>query len=191
MLLLIDNYDSFTWNIYQYFCKLGAKVLVIRNDKIELNEIKKLPLTHLVISPGPYTPNKTGVSKNAIKYFVGRIPILGICLGHQTIAQIYGANIIHARKVMHGKTSIIIHNNNGIFRNLNNPLRVTRYHSLIVERNTLSDEFEITAWSMYKEKVDEIMGFRHKNIALEGVQFHPESILTEQGYELFLNFLQQ
>lgn len=189
MLLLIDNYDSFTWNLYQYFCELGAEVRVVRNDAITLDEIEALPLTHLVISPGPCTPDQSGISLAAIRRFAGRLPILGVCLGHQAIAQAYGAQVVRARQVMHGKTSLIQHTNQGVFRDLNNPLTVTRYHSLIVARDTLPAEFEITAWSLRDGEPDEIMGFRHRTLSLEGVQFHPESILSEQGHQLLANFL--
>ncbi|MFZ4210654.1 para-aminobenzoate synthetase component 2 [Pantoea sp. AG1095] len=189
MLLLIDNYDSFTWNLYQYFCELGADVRVVRNDAITLDEIAALPLTHLVISPGPCTPDQSGISLAAIRHFAGRLPILGVCLGHQAIAQAYGAQVVRARQVMHGKTSLIQHTNQGVFRDLNNPLTVTRYHSLIVARDTLPAEFEVTAWSLRDGQPDEIMGFRHRSLPLEGVQFHPESILSEQGHQLLANFL--
>lgn len=189
MLLLIDNYDSFTWNLYQYFCELGAEVRVVRNDAITLDEMAALPLTHLVISPGPCTPDQSGISLAAIRHFAGRVPILGVCLGHQAIAQAYGAQVVRARQVMHGKTSLIQHTNQGVFRNLNNPLTVTRYHSLIVARDTLPAEFEVTAWSLRDGQPDEIMGFRHRSLPLEGVQFHPESILSEQGHQLLANFL--
>ncbi|ALV90756.1 MULTISPECIES: aminodeoxychorismate synthase component II [Pantoea] len=189
MLLLIDNYDSFTWNLYQYFCELGADVRVVRNDAITVAEIEALPLTHLVISPGPCTPDQSGVSLEAIRHFAGRLPILGVCLGHQAIAQAYGAQVVRARQVMHGKTSVIQHTQQGVFRNLNNPLTVTRYHSLIVARDTLPAEFDVTAWSLRNGEPDEIMGFRHRTLALEGVQFHPESILSEQGHQLLANFL--
>jgi para-aminobenzoate synthetase component 2 len=189
MLLLIDNYDSFTWNLYQYFCQLGADVRVVRNDAITLDEMDALPLSHLVISPGPCTPDQSGISLAAIRHFAGRLPILGVCLGHQAIAQAYGAQVVRARQVMHGKTSAICHNDSGVFRGLNNPLTVTRYHSLIVARDSLPDAFEVTAWSLREGEPDEIMGFRHKTLPLEGVQFHPESILSEQGHQLLANFL--
>ncbi|WP_455846347.1 aminodeoxychorismate synthase component II [Pantoea agglomerans] len=189
MLLLIDNYDSFTWNLYQYFCELGAEVRVVRNDAITLDEMAALPLTHLVISPGPCTPDQSGISLAAIRHFAGRVPILGVCLGHQAIAQAYGVQVVRARQVMHGKTSLIQHTNQGVFRDLNNPLTVTRYHSLIVARDTLPAEFEVTAWSLRDGQPDEIMGFRHRSLPLEGVQFHPESILSEQGHQLLANFL--
>ena len=191
MLLLIDNYDSFTWNLYQYFCELGAQVQVVRNDAITLEQMAALPLTHLVISPGPCTPSESGISLAAIRHFAGNVPVLGVCLGHQAIAQAYGAKVVRARQVMHGKTSAIQHTGQGVFRNLNNPLTVTRYHSLIVQRDSLPDAFEVTAWTVRDSEPDEIMGFRHKTLALEGVQFHPESILSEQGHQLLRNFLAQ
>ncbi|WP_419964443.1 aminodeoxychorismate/anthranilate synthase component II [Pantoea vagans] len=191
MLLLIDNYDSFTWNLYQYFCELGAQVQVVRNDAITLEQMAALPLTHLVISPGPCTPSESGISLAAIRHFAGNVPVLGVCLGHQAIAQAYGAQVVRARQVMHGKTSAIQHTGQGVFRNLNNPLTVTRYHSLIVQRDSLPDAFEVTAWTVRDGEPDEIMGFRHKTLALEGVQFHPESILSEQGHQLLRNFLAQ
>lgn len=191
MLLLIDNYDSFTWNLYQYFCELGAQVQVVRNDAITLEQMAVLPLTHLVISPGPCTPSESGISLAAIRHFAGHLPVLGVCLGHQAIAQAYGAQVVRARQVMHGKTSAIQHTGQGVFRNLNNPLTVTRYHSLIVQRDSLPAAFEVTAWTVRDGEPDEIMGFRHKTLALEGVQFHPESILSEQGHQLLRNFLAQ
>ncbi|KAF0855213.1 MULTISPECIES: aminodeoxychorismate synthase component II [Pantoea] len=189
MLLLIDNYDSFTWNLYQYFCELGAQVRVVRNDAMTLEEMTALPLSHLVISPGPCTPDQSGISLEAIRHFAGRLPVLGVCLGHQAIAQAYGAQVVRARQVMHGKTSAVQHTGQGVFRNLNNPLTVTRYHSLIVAHDTLPPEFEVTAWSLRDGVADEIMGFRHRTLPLEGVQFHPESILSEQGHQLLANFL--
>ncbi|SMQ24578.1 aminodeoxychorismate/anthranilate synthase component II [Pantoea agglomerans] len=191
MLLLIDNYDSFTWNLYQYFCELGAQVRVVRNDAITLEQMAALPLTHLVISPGPCTPSESGISLAAIRHFAGQLPVLGVCLGHQAIAQAYGAQVVRARQVMHGKTSAIQHTGQGVFRTLNNPLTVTRYHSLIVQRDSLPDAFEVSAWTVRDGEPDEIMGFRHKTLALEGVQFHPESILSEQGHQLLRNFLGQ
>ncbi|MTD29161.1 aminodeoxychorismate synthase component II [Erwinia sorbitola] len=192
MLLLIDNYDSFTWNLYQYFSELGAEVCVRRNDDITLAEIAALAPQHLVISPGPCTPNEAGISLDAIRYFSGKLPILGVCLGHQAIAQALGARVIRARKVMHGKISEIEHAGVGVFAGLNHPLSVTRYHSLIVENGTLPAECEVTAWTVGDDgQPDEIMGFRHRTLPLEGVQFHPESILSEQGHQLLANFLRR
>ncbi|HHB1426938.1 TPA: aminodeoxychorismate synthase component II [Serratia odorifera] len=189
MLLLIDNYDSFTYNLYQYFCQLGAEVLVKRNDELQLADIERLAPQRLVISPGPCTPNEAGISLAAIRHFAGRLPILGVCLGHQALGQAFGATVVRARQVMHGKTSAIRHHNGGVFAGLNNPLTVTRYHSLVLEAATLPDCFEVTAWSERDGEPDEIMGIRHRQLALEGVQFHPESILSEQGHQLLDNFL--
>ncbi|MFP2515143.1 aminodeoxychorismate synthase component 2 [Buttiauxella agrestis] len=185
MLLLIDNYDSFTWNLYQYFCELGAEVVVKRNDELTLSDISALVPEKLVISPGPCTPTEAGISLAAITHFAGQLPILGVCLGHQAIAQAFGATIVRAEKVMHGKTSAITHNNSGVFNGLNNPLTVTRYHSLVIDPATLPDCFDVTAWTDKQE----IMGIRHRELELEGVQFHPESILSEQGHQLLANFL--
>lgn len=185
MILLIDNYDSFTWNLYQYFCELGAEVCVRRNDELTLLQIEALNPQNIVISPGPCTPTEAGISLEAIRHYAGRIPLLGVCLGHQAIAQAFGATIVRAAKVMHGKTSPVIHANTGVFRDLNNPLTVTRYHSLVIDPPTLPDCFEVTAWS----DTQEIMGIRHRDWDLEGVQFHPESILSEQGHALLANFL--
>jgi len=189
MLLLIDNYDSFTYNLYQYFCELGAEVLVKRNDELQLADIERLAPRQLVISPGPCTPNEAGISLAAIRHFAGRLPILGVCLGHQALGQAFGANVVRARNVMHGKTSAIRHGGRGVFAGLNNPLTVTRYHSLVLEAATLPDCFEVTAWSERAGVRDEIMGIRHRTLPLEGVQFHPESILSEQGHQLLGNFL--
>ncbi|WP_421350162.1 aminodeoxychorismate synthase component II [Aeromonas veronii] len=190
MLLLIDNYDSFTWNLVQYFGALGQEVVVKRNDELTLDAIAQLSPRFLVISPGPCTPNEAGISLDAINHFAGKLPILGVCLGHQSLAQAFGARVVRARQVMHGKTSLIRHRNEGVFKGLNNPLRVTRYHSLVVERDTLPDCFDITAWSEHADgSFDEIMGLRHKTLPVEGVQFHPESILSEQGHQLLANFL--
>ncbi|OON39310.1 anthranilate/aminodeoxychorismate synthase component II [Izhakiella australiensis] len=191
MLLLIDNYDSFTWNLYQYFCQLGAEVDVYRNDAISLQEISARRPDHLVISPGPCSPNEAGISLAAICHFAGKLPILGVCLGHQALAQAFGGRVVRARQVMHGKVSQITHQQQGVFAGLNQPLSVTRYHSLVVEAATLPACFEVTAWSMRDGERDEIMGLRHRHLALEGVQFHPESILSEQGLQLLDNFLQR
>lgn len=191
MLLMIDNYDSFTYNIVQYLGELGQDVRVFRNDEITLADIEALNPQHIVISPGPCSPNEAGVSMAVIQHFSGKIPVLGVCLGHQSIGQVFGGDVIRARQVMHGKTSPIHHKNVGVFRGLNNPLTATRYHSLIIDKNTLPDCLEITAWTELEDgSVDEIMGVRHKTLAVEGVQFHPESILTEQGHELLKNFLE-
>ncbi|CAI1943194.1 Para-aminobenzoate synthase glutamine amidotransferase component II [Serratia quinivorans] len=189
MLLLIDNYDSFTYNLYQYFCQLGAEVLVKRNDELQLADIERLAPQHLVVSPGPCTPDEAGISLAAIRHFAGKLPILGVCLGHQALGQAFGAKVVRAREVMHGKTSAIRHFDSGVFHGLNNPLTVTRYHSLVLEAATLPDCFEVTAWSERDGVRDEIMGIRHRQLALEGVQFHPESILSEQGHQLLDNFL--
>lgn len=191
MLLLIDNYDSFTYNLYQYFCELKADVVVRRNDELTLELIESLAPSHLVISPGPCTPDEAGISLAAIQHFAGKIPLLGVCLGHQALGQVFGAKVVRARQVMHGKTCAIRHTNRGVFHGLNNPLTVTRYHSLILEKETLPDCLEITAWSENNGEQDEIMGVRHRTLDVEGVQFHPESILSEQGHELLQNFLRR
>ncbi|MFP1919943.1 aminodeoxychorismate synthase component II [Lonsdalea quercina] len=190
MLLIIDNYDSFTYNLYQYFCELGEEVVVKRNDELSLEAIERLSPQHLVISPGPCTPNEAGISLQAIRHFAGRLPILGVCLGHQALGQAFGAQVVRAREVMHGKTSLIRHRDVGVFTGLAQPLTVTRYHSLIVDSASLPDCFEITAWTENSAgTLDEIMGIRHRSLPLEGVQFHPESILSQQGHELLRNFL--
>lgn len=190
MLLIIDNYDSFTFNLYQYFCELGAEVQVVRNDEISIAQIEQMAPTHLVISPGPCTPNEAGISLEAIGHFAGKLPILGVCLGHQAIAQAFGGEVVRARQVMHGKTSAIVHRDDSVFHQLNNPLTVTRYHSLVVKADSLPDCFEITAWTTLADgSMDEIMGYRHKTLPIHAVQFHPESIKTEQGHELLANFL--
>ncbi|WP_306523909.1 aminodeoxychorismate/anthranilate synthase component II [Rheinheimera sp.] len=190
MLLMIDNYDSFTYNLVQYFAELGQDVVVRRNDDISLAEITTLAPEFLVISPGPCTPNEAGISLEAIQHFAGKIPILGVCLGHQAIAQAFGARVVRAREVMHGKNSLIQHNNLSVFQGLNNPLSVTRYHSLVVAADTLSDDFVVTAWTQTAEgQMDEIMGMMHLSLPLHSVQFHPEAILTEQGHQLLANFL--
>ncbi|WP_054177844.1 aminodeoxychorismate synthase component 2 [Trabulsiella odontotermitis] len=185
MILLIDNYDSFTWNLYQYFCELGAEVVVKRNDEITLADIAVLAPEKIVISPGPCTPDESGISLEVIRHYAGKLPILGVCLGHQAIGQVFGATIVRAARVMHGKTSAITHNNQGVFRGLNNPLTVTRYHSLVIDPPTLPDCFEVTA----RSDSGEIMGIRHREWDLEGVQFHPESILSEQGHDLLARFI--
>ncbi|MBE9532727.1 MAG: aminodeoxychorismate/anthranilate synthase component II [Proteobacteria bacterium] len=190
MLLMIDNYDSFTYNLVQYFGELGADVQVHRNDKITITEIEALNPDHIVISPGPCTPNEAGISLDVIKHFAGKKPILGVCLGHQSIGQAFGGDIIHAREIMHGKTSPIYHNDGSVFKGLNNPVTATRYHSLVIDKATLPDCFEVTAWTQNDDgSMDEIMGIQHKTLPIEGVQFHPESILTEQGHALLKNFL--
>jgi len=192
MLLMIDNYDSFTYNLVQYFGELGEEVLVYRNDEITLDEIARLAPSRLVISPGPCTPNEAGISMAAIGRFAGEIPLLGVCLGHQSIGQVYGGEVVRARQVMHGKTSPVRHADRGVFQGLPNPLTATRYHSLVVRQESLPDCLEITAWTETEDgRFDEIMGLRHKTLAVEGVQFHPESILTEQGHALLRNFLTQ
>lgn len=185
MLLMIDNYDSFTYNLVQYFCELGEKVVVYRNDEITVDKISELNPERIVISPGPCTPNEAGVSLSVIHQFSQNIPVLGVCLGHQSIGQAFGGRIVHAKQLMHGKTSPIYHHNTGVFRDLPNPFIATRYHSLVVERSTLPDCLEITAWT----EDDEIMGIRHKTLAIEGIQFHPESILSEHGHQMLENFL--
>jgi anthranilate synthase component 2 len=186
MLLMIDNYDSFTYNLVQYFGELGEEVKVVRNDQITIEGIAELAPDRIVISPGPCTPNEAGVSVETILHFAGVIPILGVCLGHQSIGQAYGGNIIRAKRTMHGKTSMIHHTNVGVFEGLPSPFEATRYHSLVIERETLPECLEVTAWT---KEDDEIMGVRHKTLAVEGVQFHPESILTEHGHALLANFL--
>ena len=185
MLLMIDNYDSFTYNLVQYFAELGQEVVVERNDKISLKEIKNLKPKFLVLSPGPCTPNEAGISLDIVNSFKGKIPILGVCLGHQTIGQAFGGKITHAKTIMHGKTSEIHHTNKGVFTGLSNPFTATRYHSLVIDRGSLPDCFEITAWT----DDEEIMGIRHKELFIEGVQFHPESILSEYGHDLLRNFI--
>lgn len=187
MLLMIDNYDSFTYNLVQYFGELGQVVKVFRNDEITLAEIARLKPDYLVISPGPCAPAQAGVSLAAIKEFAGKIPLLGVCLGHQSIGEAFGGRIVHAQTLMHGKVSAVHHQNIGVFRDLPNPLTCTRYHSLAIERASLPDCLEVTAWT----EDGEIMGVRHKTLAVEGVQFHPESILTERGHDLLNNFLQE
>lgn len=192
MLLMIDNYDSFTYNIVQYLAELGADVQVFRNDQISLEEIAKLAPTHIVISPGPGTPDEAGISLALIKQFAGQIPILGVCLGHQAIGQAFGGKIAHAKQIMHGKTSPIFHRDTSVFQGLPNPFTATRYHSLVVAQKNLPDCLEITAWTENADgTIEEIMGIRHRRLPVEGVQFHPESILTEQGHQLLKNFLEK
>lgn len=190
MLVMIDNYDSFTYNVVQYLAELKADVRVFRNDEITVEEIAAMQPDHLVVSPGPCTPNEAGISMAAIRYFAGKIPVLGICLGHQSIGQVFGADVIHAKEVMHGKTSAIYHNGQGVFKGLPSPFQATRYHSLVIDQKTLPDCLEITAWTQTEAgEIDEIMGVRHKEFQVEGVQYHPESILTEHGHAQLQNFL--
>ncbi|HDZ10081.1 anthranilate synthase component II [Pseudohongiella sp.] len=192
MILMIDNYDSFTYNIVQYLGELGADVQVYRNDTLTLADIDALAPAKIVISPGPCSPSEAGISIDVIKHFAGNIPILGVCLGHQSIGQAFGGDVIRARQVMHGKLSPIYHNNTGVFSSLPSPFTATRYHSLVVDSKTLPDCLEVTAWTQLADgSVDEIMGLRHKTLDLEGVQFHPESILSEHGHQLLKNFLQR
>jgi anthranilate synthase component 2 len=191
MLLMIDNYDSFTYNLVQYLGELGAEVEVARNDQIDVAAIERLAPSHIVISPGPGTPDDAGISMEVIRRLGGRIPILGVCLGHQAIGQAFGGRVVHARMIMHGKTSMIHHRGQGVFRGLPEPFEATRYHSLVVERSGLPECLEMTAWTETAPgAVDEIMGLRHKSLPIEGVQFHPESILTERGHDLLRNFLE-
>ncbi len=191
MLLMIDNYDSFTYNLVQYFGELGADVRVYRNDQISLQQIEALQPDQIVISPGPRTPNEAGISVDTIKQFAGKVPILGVCLGHQSIGQAFGGKIVHARQVMHGKTSPIYHGDRGIFTGLKNPYQATRYHSLVIEKESLPDCLEITAWTQFDDgTLDEIMGIHHKHMNVQGVQYHPESILTQHGHDLLRNFIE-
>ena len=191
MLLMIDNYDSFTYNLVQYLGELGIEVEVHRNDEITIEEIENRQPDQIVISPGPCRPDQAGISVAAIKHFAGRVPILGVCLGHQSIGQAFGGKIVHAQQVMHGKTSPIYHVDSGLFRGLKNPLIATRYHSLIIERESLPDCLEVTAWTLNPNgSVAEIMGVRHKELEIEGVQFHPESILTDHGHDMLRNFVE-
>ena len=187
MLVMIDNYDSFTYNLVQYFGELGQDVRVYRNDEIGLEELANLKPSHIVVSPGPCTPNEAGISVPLIKELAGQTPVLGVCLGHQSIGQAFGGRIVHARELMHGKTSLIHHTGQGVFTGLPNPFRATRYHSLVIERASLPECLEITAWT----EDGEIMGVRHRSLPIEGVQFHPESILTEHGHALLDNFLKR
>jgi anthranilate synthase component 2 len=188
--VMIDNYDSFTYNLVQYFGELGADVTVVRNDQVTVEGVAALKPDKLVISPGPCTPKEAGISVESIHHFAGKLPILGVCLGHQSIGYAFGGNIIHAKSIMHGKTSLVHHGNFGVFEGLNNPFTATRYHSLVIEQATLPECLEVTAWTQDEDgRLDEIMGVRHKTLDVEGVQFHPESILTEFGHDLLKNFL--
>ena len=196
MILMIDNYDSFTYNIVQYLGELDADVQVVRNDEVSITDIEKLAPEKIVISPGPCTPNEAGISLAVVSAFAGQIPLLGICLGHQSIGQAFGGKIVRASQVMHGKTSLIHHEGKGVFRGLSQPFEATRYHSLVIDKASLPDCFEITAWTQTEDgDLEEIMGVRHRDFAqqgkpLEGVQFHPESILTQHGHDLLRNFLE-
>jgi len=190
--LMIDNYDSFTYNLVQYLGELEADVEVVRNDQVGVDEILNSGSSHIMVSPGPCTPNEAGVSMAAIEALAGHKPILGVCLGHQSIGQVYGGEIVHAREIMHGKTSPVIHSGVGVFKGLVSPFIATRYHSLVIDRGSVPDCLEVTAWTEHADgSLDEIMGVRHRELAIEGVQFHPESILTEHGHALLRNFLQQ
>ncbi len=188
--LMIDNYDSFTYNLVQYLGELKAEVEVVRNDQYTVKQVQANDASHIMLSPGPCTPNEAGISMAVIEAMAGIKPLLGVCLGHQSIGQVFGGNIIHAGQIMHGKTSMVYHQGVGVFEGLKNPYEATRYHSLVIEKESLPDCLEITAWTQKEDgSIDEIMGVRHKTLAIEGVQFHPESILTEYGHELLQNFL--
>jgi len=190
MLIMIDNYDSFTYNLVQYLGELGAEVKVFRNDEVSVDELMALNPERIMISPGHCTPNEAGISMDVIRAFAAEVPILGVCLGHQSIGQVYGGDIIHAREIMHGKTSRVHHKGEYVFKGLDNPYTATRYHSLVIDKHTLPECLEITAWTETEAgELDEIMGVKHKELAVEGVQFHPESILTEHGHDLLKNFL--
>ena len=191
-ILMIDNYDSFTYNLVQYLGELGAQVEVVRNDQVSVDEVAASDASHVMVSPGPGTPDQAGISMPAIEALAGVRPVLGVCLGHQSIGQLYGGVIRHAREIMHGKTSPVLHNGDGVFKGLENPFTATRYHSLVIDRDSLPDCLEITAWTEDENgELDEIMGVRHREFAVEGVQFHPESILTEHGHAMLQNFLDQ
>ena len=190
MLLMIDNYDSFTYNLVQYFGELGRDMRVFRNDELTLADIERLAPSHIVVSPGPCTPKEAGISVPTIKHFAGKIPLLGVCLGHQSIGEAFGGDVIRAKRVMHGKISAIHHKGQGVFTGLNNPFNATRYHSLVIAQDTLPECLEVTAWTQNADgSIEEIMGVRHKSLPIEGVQFHPESILSEHGHQLLRNFL--
>ncbi|MCA0914992.1 MULTISPECIES: anthranilate synthase component II [Halomonas] len=192
MILMLDNYDSFTYNIVQYLGELGAEVVTRRNDTISLDEIEAMAPSHIVVSPGPCTPNEAGISLDLIRHFAGKLPLLGVCLGHQAIGQVFGGKVVRAPQVMHGKTSDIRHSGQGVFKGLDDPLSVTRYHSLVVERESLPECLEVTAWTDTDDVTPGlIMGLRHKELPIEGVQFHPESILSRQGHEMLANFLER
>ncbi len=190
--VMVDNYDSFTYNLVQYFGELGADVTVVRNDEVTVAEIAALAADKIVISPGPCTPKEAGISVDTILHFAGKLPILGVCLGHQSIGYAFGGDIVHAKSIMHGKTSPVYHHDSGVFKGLSNPFTATRYHSLVIGQQTLPDCLEVTAWTEDENgKMDEIMGVRHKQLDVEGVQFHPESILTDHGHDMLRNFLQR
>ncbi len=190
--LMIDNYDSFTYNLVQYLGELGAAVEVVRNDEIDVDAVRASDASHVMISPGPCTPNEAGISMAAIDALAGERPVLGVCLGHQSIGQVFGGRVVHAREIMHGKTSPIRHTGDGVFAGLESPFTATRYHSLVIERDSVPDCLEVTAWTEKADgEIDEIMGLRHRQFAIEGVQFHPESILTDHGHRLLQNFLRQ
>lgn len=190
MLVMIDNYDSFTYNLVQYLGELGQEVTVFRNDRITVAELEALKPERIMISPGPCTPDEAGISMEVVQAFGDKLPVLGVCLGHQSIGQVYGGRVVHAHEIMHGKTSMIYHKNEGVFKGLDNPFEATRYHSLVVDRDSLPECLEVTAWTQTGDgEIDEIMGVRHKTLNVEGVQFHPESILTRHGHDLLKNFL--
>ena len=190
--VMVDNYDSFTYNLVQYLGELGADVTVVRNDEVSVDDIRALNPDKIVISPGPCTPKEAGISVATILDFAGKLPILGVCLGHQSIGHAFGGNIVHAKSIMHGKVSPVYHSNSGVFKGLNNPFTATRYHSLVIDQETLPDCLEVTAWTQDEQgNMDEIMGVRHKELDIEGVQFHPESILTEHGHDMLRNFLEK
>ncbi len=190
--VMVDNYDSFTYNLVQYFGELGADVTVVRNDEVSIADITALSADKIVISPGPCTPKEAGISVETILHFAGKLPNLGVCLGHQSIGYAFGGDIVHAKSIMHGKTSPVYHHDTGVFKSLNNPFTATRYHSLVIDQQTLPDCLEVTAWTEDENGgMDEIMGVRHKQLDIEGVQFHPESILTDQGHDMLRNFLQR
>jgi len=192
MLLMIDNYDSFTYNLVQYFAELGQQVKVVRNDAIGLQEIAQMKPDHIVLSPGPCTPNEAGISLQVVEEFAGKIPLLGVCLGHQTIGQAYGVKIVRASDIMHGKTSPVHHYDQHMFKDCTQPFTATRYHSLVIEKASLPECLQVTAWTETEDgQIDEIMGVRHKELAVEGVQFHPESILTDFGHHVLKNFVEQ